>query len=575
MTTVSAFTLLLLATAIIGAMAWWREKEARPSHQDELAVDILWMLILVIGGLLVTNHVHNIANPQWYPVGQDWREFVVLALDIKTGGLFHPVPQRYPFYPWLAVGLSSLNDLPVHVTLMQVNLIAGALIPAAVYRLGTAIGPRSLAVAGGWLAIHIPTVGSILGPPTDYLFHGLVHVWAISAGIRAFRYGHPARWFGFGLALAILMATTMKSLVFLLGAAPLVLLALFWRARLSLPRATLSLSAWLLPMTIIWQIYAGIPRWVTEAYSLEYNVYRTQVVVARAHGRTAPLPTDLGWHPSDEKRRGYWGVGRPGAWTNLDKALTFLSRGPQHNLPTSVRWSGATEGITRALHVPHPAWLLLALGGCFAPLRRRPKDTHLGPLLASAWIIGITAAHFMGVMATHYIPRYAVVLLIPAPLLLLLGAAPGRPRRALWLIPIITLGTTLFARGVPGMSAIYTAPEVKEHGLNPHPDFWAVRDSLNTGDLAVDLTGNRLIPDLWGSRPIRFHTAYDEEEEVYLAPHHTGRRVLIVPGALNLGDPVRTWSGAAPGRLKELRPYVYEDTEPDSPLTLRLSRLGM
>jgi hypothetical protein len=573
-TTLSAFALLLIATAIIGAVGRWKENPPRTSAADGLFIDFFWMISLSIAGLLLADHVHNLANPQWYPVGQDWREFVVLALDIQSDGLFHPVPQRYPFYPWLSVVLANFTDVPVHVALMQVNLIAGGLIPAAVYRLGTAIGPRSLAVAGGWLAIHIPTVGAILGPPTDYLFHGLVHVFALSAGIRAFRSGHPGRWFGFGLALAILMATTMKSLVFLLAATPLVVLALVWRARESLPRASFSLCAWLLPMTIIWQIYAGIPRWVTEAYSLEYNVYRTQVVVARAHGRTAPLPTDLGWHPSDEKQRGYWGVGRPGAWSNIDKALTFLARGPQHNLPASVRWSGATEGLTRALHLNHPGWLLLALGGCLAPFRRRDDDTHLGPILASAWVTGITVAHFMGVMATHYIPRYAVVLLIPAPLFLLLGAAPWRSRRILWLVPIIGIGTTLVAQSVPGKAAINTAAEVREKALNPHVDFWAVRNSLSTGDLAVDLTGNRLIPDLWGSRPIQFHTVLDEEEEVYLAPHHTGRRVLIVPGALNMGDPVRKWTGATPGRLKELRPYVFEDTQPDVALTLRLSRLG-
>lgn len=574
MTTLSAFALLLIATALIGVISLWREDAPRVHPTDRLWVDGFWMLSLSIAGLLLADHVHNLANPQWYPVGQDWREFVVLALDIQSDGLFHPVPQRYPFYPWLAVQLANMTDVPVHVALMQVNLIAGGLIPAAVYRLGTAMGPRSLAVAGGWLAIHIPTVGAILGPPTDYLFHGLVHIFALSAGIRAFRNGQPMSWFGFGLALAILMATTMKSLVFLLAATPLVLIALFWSARLSLPRASFSLFAWLLPMTIIWQIYAGIPRWVTEAYSLEYNVYRTQVVVARAHGRTAPLPSDLGWHPSDEKQRGYWGVGRPGAWVNIDKALTFLARGPEHNLPTSVRWSGAHEGLTRALHLHHPGWLLLALGGCLAPFRRRKNDRHLGPLLASAWVTGITLAHFMGVMATHYIPRYAVVLLIPAPLFLLLGAAPWRSRRILWLVPLIAVGTTICANTVPGIRAINTSPEVKEKALNPHVDFWAVRDGLQKGDLAVDLTGNRLIPDLWGSKPIQFQAVWDEENEVVLAPHHTGRRILIVPGALNMGDPVRTWTGATPGRLNELRPYVFEDTQPELALTLRLSRLG-
>ena len=122
------------------------------------------------------------------------------------------------------------------------------------------------------------------------------------------------------------------------------------------------------------------------------------------------------------------------------------------------------------------------------------------------------------------------------------------------------------------MAAIFRTPEVKEHALNPHVDFWQVRDGLKEGDVAIDLTGNRILADLWGSRPITIQAVYDEETEVMLGSHRSGRRVLVVPGALNMGDPVRVWSGAEAGRLRELRPYVFEDTLPTQPLTLRLSR---
>ena len=536
------------------------------------AVDALWMIALSIAGVLAADAIHTTANPAWYPVGQDWREFVVLALDIQSGGRFHPVPQRYPFYPWVAVQLAEATNCAVHIALMQVNIIAAGLLPAAVFRLGTAIGPRPLAVAGGWLALFVPTVGCIVGPPTDYLFHGLIHVAAMSAGVRALRFGRFHHWLGFGGALALLMATSMKSLVFLLVAAPLVGAALLWTARVRPMRAAINALGWLAPMVLIWQIYSGIPRWVTEAYSLEYNVYRTQVVVARAHGRTAPLPTDLGWHPSDEKRRGYWGVGRPGAWSNLDKALTFLSRGPQHNLPQSVRWQGATEGIASALHVPSPAWLGLGLLGCVAPMRRRRRDTHLGPLLATAWLGGITVAHFMGVMATHYIPRYALVLLITGPLLLLLGAAPWRNTAWLWAVPVAAVTATWTASSAPGWRAVHASTEAQAMALNPHPDFWAVRNSLTETDRVVDLTGNRILTDLWPAA--RITAVPDEETHVSIPPQLDGRRILVMPGALNLGDPVRRWVGADAERLRELRPYVYEDTKPGRNLTLTLSGLG-
>ena len=564
-----SISLLILAAAIGSLLA---SRQRRAEGVEGTIIDWAWFIALAIAGVMVADDIHSTSNPNWYPVGQDWREFIVLALDIQSGGDYHPVPQRYPFYPWIAVQLAAWTAVPVHIALMQVNIVAGGLIPAAIYRLGLAMGPRSLAIAGGWLSLHIPTIGAVLGPPTDYLFHTLIHVVAMSTGIRALRSHCAWRWLAFGLALALLMASNMKSLVFLLVAAPLVGVALTWMGRECIKRAALAAIAWLAPMVLIWQIYSGIPRWVTEAYSLEYNVYRTQVVVARAHGRTAPMPSDLGWHPSDEKQRGYWGVGRPGAWTNLDKALTFLARGPQHNLDMSVRLQGAVEGLTRALHVPIPAVLLLGGLGCLAPLRRREEDSHLGPMLATGWLLGITGAHFLGMMSTHYIPRYAIAVLAPAPLLMLMGAGI---RRSSWhgVVAAAAVLSTLLSDSVPGRSAIHAAPEVKKEALNPHPDFWEVRNGLTADDMVIDLTGNRLLPDLWATASASIQTVRDDEDAIDMSGHTRGRRVLVLPGALNMGDPIRRWTGATEGRLRTLRPYVVEDTRPKEPLKLKLTRL--
>ena len=126
--------------------------------------------------------------------------------------------------------------------------------------------------------------------------------------------------------------------------------------------------------------------------------------------------------------------------------------------------------------------------------------------------------------------------------------------------------TTLVATGVPGVKAVHSAPEVQEAALNPHTDFWAVRDGLRTGDQVIDLTGNRILQDLWGTSPAQIWSVYDEETAVTLKPQSSGRRVLVMPGALNMGDPVRRWDGAEEGRLKQLRNYVFEDTQPETPL---------
>jgi hypothetical protein len=196
----------------------------------------------------------------------------------------------------------------------------------------------------------------------------------------------------------------------------------------------------------------------------------------------------------------------------------------------------------------------------------------LGPALATAWLVGITAAQFMGLMATHYIPRYALVLLAPTPLFLLMGVHFKRSKSYWWIL-IATLLATLYSTRFPGRSVIHSSPEVKESALNPHPDFWAVRDGLGADDAVIDLTGNRLLPDLWSTRQTQIFAIRDEDTSVDLAGRKEGRRVLIFPGALNMGDPVRQWVGANEGRLKEIRPYVFEDTQPKETLKLRLIRL--
>jgi hypothetical protein len=194
-------------------------------------------------------------------------------------------------------------------------------------------------------------------------------------------------------------------------------------------------------------------------------------------------------------------------------------------------------------------------------------------VLAVTWLTGITLAHFMGLMSTHFIPRYAIVLLIPGPLLLLLGVMPWRTARTAWLIPIGALAASLWASSTPGWTAIYSSDEAKDMALNPHADFWAIRDELGPQDTAYDMTGNRILSDLWATSPVSITSVPDEETHVRFPGQKVGRRILVLPGALNMGDSVRKWKGAAMGRLKELRPYVFEDTEANEPLSLKLAEL--
>jgi len=572
----------LIGSALLARM--WRPRLGVPTRPEgTLRRDLITVALLAAAGILIVSAIHSAMNPRWLPMGQDWREFVLLSLDIQSGGAYLPVPQRYPFYPWLAVQLAEAQGMPLHLGLMQLSLLSAGLIPAALYTWGVQLTRRPVAIAGALLSLFIPTIIAILGPPTDYLMHGLIHLLCLSAGTAALLRGGIWRFSGWGLSLAALMAVTMKSLPVLLMAAPLGLVGLALAARKNRKQAAWGALGLILPGLLLWQLYAGLQRWVQEAYTLDYNVYRTQVVVARSHGRATTFPSDLGWHETDEKRMGHWGVGRSGAWQNLPKTLSFLARGPEHNLPADLRFQSATEGLAKAMRLSGAGWLGLAILGIFA-VGSRGKVTRSGRALGLAWVGGMTAAHLLGLMSTLYIARYALVLLLPLPLLLLGGGAwvlerlvPEHHRhhdRPWWLLLLgcaLAVGLSPEAPGVQEMVDKAT-PEAMELSLNVHEEFWDWRDSLTAEDQVVDLTENLIVADLVATRTQQVLTVKSDTTDIRIRPHIGGRRFLVLPGCLNMGTAQRMWQphDSGPDRLQEVWTHLVEDTDTDT--VLRVSR---
>ena len=169
--------------------------------------------------------------------------------------------------------------------------------------------------------------------------------------------------------------------------------------------------------------------------------HRTQVVVARAHGRTACPPT---WAGTPRTRSSAaTGVLDARCVVQPRQGPPVLDPGPQHSLDPSVRFEGAISGLTRA-HLPNAACSCSASWAVSFPCGASAEH-HLGPVLATGWLVGITGAQFMGLMATHFIPRYALVLLIPAPLLIA-GAVAIGARRFGWVLPPAAVAITSWPR---------------------------------------------------------------------------------------------------------------------------------
>ena len=82
-------TWILIAAALIGLVSFrpFSDERRGKTAIPESLIDGLWMIALAIAGVVAADAIHTHQNPSWYPVGQDWREFVVLALDIQSGGM--------------------------------------------------------------------------------------------------------------------------------------------------------------------------------------------------------------------------------------------------------------------------------------------------------------------------------------------------------------------------------------------------------------------------------------------------------------------------------------------------------
>ena len=392
-------------------------------------IDLLVLAAVTAAGCLYANHLHELGNSTWSPIGQDWPDFIIRGLDLQRleagEALTSPNDNRYPLYPWLGLRWASLENIPLYQGCMKVSMVSAGLLPAALYILGRQLAPIPVALAGSLMALHCPELLTILGPVTDYIFYTFLFVLNLGVGCLALRRGGILRFAAMGACLSLIMAADSKGLIVLLLGIPAALVGMAWHGRRAPRRTLLTLILFALPLLSVWQMFSETR---LPLPALEGLIFISQRDQAGNRGQQMSPPSDLGWDKSKSLRsQGHWVVGDSKALWNLPKTVAFLWRGAEGNLPFQVRFESNISGVEKKL--PFPAWLLLfILPGCLAAGCARCWGRPLGQWLVP-WSLTATFAtamvviHILGVMSTLWIPRYSVMVQVLIPLLVLAGAA--------------------------------------------------------------------------------------------------------------------------------------------------------
>ncbi len=542
-------------------------------------VDAVLFALLAVAGCVYVNRLHNLGNPFWLPAGQDWLEFLGLALELKNPGLAAPVANRYPFYPWLGVRLAGLEGFPVYMGCMQVSILAAGLLPAFLFLLTRELAPRSIALVAAVSSIHGRILLTMLGPPTDYLLYAALQVAVLGTGTWALRRGGALRHLAFGTALALLMATAAKALVLLTVAAPFMLARLGWQVWRRPWRTLSEAGAFLLPLVIVWVGYSRIDR---PLLPLERIVLTAQESVADERGYEVMFPTDLGWGSEDPSQHGYWRVGRIQALLHLPDTYRFLLRGAPGNAPRSERVASVLAGLRTDLPIPHPLFILLAVPGCLAAVwgwRRSGDPGLVDSLIAAAFLSAALVAEWLGVTGNLFVPRYALVLSILLPPLMLCGitslfrwipAGEWRHRGWIWW-PAAAVAFIWVIAGDGPMGRL----DAQRH-LETLADQRASSREMALARLArlpqeaavLDMSGTRVLPDLLPGKFVYPYSAPHEPARFLVAPTNLRRRFVIQPCQFTQTPPVPRWVTSSPDRLEPFSACIDEDTLPNEVLVL-------
>lgn len=594
---------LALCGLAAAAWSWWRPRASTPPWRWGWALDAGLVLVLLVAGLVHVQALQQASNPEALPYGADFRDYLGYVLSFLEPSLSEPDHFRYPLFAWLSAWWCRLGDLAPAFGAMRLSLLSSALLPAALYLLGRQIAPRAVAAVAGFWVLQLPPMMQTLGTPSDYVFCALIQVLLLASGVWALLRGGWWRFALFGTTCGAMMVATAKAFTLLLPALGMVVVY----AGISLLRRQrwgwLVPVAWLAPVALVW---VAVAQHDLQAFSFEFQTWNVRGEDLRQlTGRQLSVPEGLGWGPRGHARdMGYWRVGDTRALRNLHRVVGFFAQPPADRPPRAAIADSNRRGLAEVTGSQRPWFLWLMIPGCLGvvalrwtrgqdPPRPVGRQRWISWGLAAAFLAGLLASQWWGVLSLLYRFRYLQSLAVLMPLLVFAGVAtlaglarrPGAPRNEWAWLPVPVLAVVLLAGGGPlGFDQAADNGRKDQLEMQPLTDLLALVPELGPDDGIADVSWRHLAWYLLWRQDVPLQGVgtldHASGQVVVNAPGVTWKRRFLVEECR--GGPegrAPEWPyhrvdravEAQPERFERISPCVVEDLQPGEPLRLGIS----
>lgn len=599
----STLLLLLIVSVLVGlVLARLSRRPSKPAGSVQPGwVDVAVAALLGVAGVAWSLVLHGRSNPGWLPEQRlDAPEFLAQALHFVDPALGGVSIHRFPLYPWISSELATVLELPVSSAALGVAVVAMGLWPVAVFLLSRSFAPTPIAVVGALLVPGTVIVRDYLGLTTDYPLTTLLELVALTLTVRVVWRNSILGWLGLGVALALLLASSMSALGFILPCLGCALASLAVKlVQRDNTRATLGgasrLVSMLVPLMIAWVVVGMVK---PEQRTLEGKL----IDVARDYcglyehtlglGDQDPcvlLPDGALWSEVDHRSRdlGSWRVGYTGALLRLTQTLDLLAQPLEYPLDGDEieAWKAryAWRHFLDDSDLPHGSFAVFLVLGVLSPLlvRRRgwPERILCVALLVATLFQPLASAYKIGYSSRYLMLSLALVpgvftLGVTLPLRLLLHASWRSNARWWWVFPAaVLLVPNPWDESGPRRQWEFAASRRQTLEGVAERQVMALRGELGAGDVVLDASrltmGGAMLNDLVRIEPLDSVGRLRPDVLERLDDGQVERFFVLLPcatgGAVGEGLPARVESS------REGAPWV---AEPHSECVWVLTREG-